>query len=99
MPWIVPGKIRFGGVSSPSAIVGPDGLWLDLEGKQGCLAKVPGTTSIDKCNINVAWEYAEDEDMLGSESVCVLVFASRTIGVFQDLWGLRWYDFGALKYQ
>ena len=87
---IMPGKIRFGGVCSPRAVVGPDGLWLDLEGEEGCLAKIPETTSIDQCNVNVAWEYTEDEMVPGSKSVRVLVFASRKIEIFQEVWRLRW---------
>ena len=87
---IMPGKIRFGGVCSPSAIVGPGGLWLDLEGEEACLAKIPETTSIDQCNVNVAWEYTEDEMVLGSMGVRVLVFASRKIEIFQEVWRLRW---------
>ena len=77
---IMPGKIRFGALSSPRAIVGPDGLWLDLEGEEACLANILETTPIDQCNIKVAWEYTEDEMVLGSKSVCVLVFASMTKG-------------------
>ena len=72
------------------AVVGPDGLWLDLEGEESCLAKIPETTSIDQYNVNVAWEYTEDEMVPGSKSVRVLVFASRKIEIFQDVWRLRW---------
>ena len=87
---IMPGNVRFGGVCSPMAYVGPDGLWLVLEGEESCLAKIPETASIDKCNVNVAWEYTEDEMVPGSKSVNVLVFASRKIDIFQDVWRLPW---------
>ena len=42
---IMPGKIGFGGVCFPRAVVGPDGLWLDLErgsrGRKGILLRLP----------------------------------------------------------
>ena len=82
----MPRKIRFGRVCLPRAVVGPDSLWLDLEGEERCLAKIPETTSIDQCNVNVAWEYTEDEMVLGSMSVRVLVFASRKIEIVQEVW-------------
>ena len=79
---IMPGKIRSGGVSSPSATVIHDGLCLDLEGEEGCLAKIPEMTYIRQRNVNVAWEYTEDEMVLRSESVWFLVIASSMVGVF-----------------
>lgn len=84
---VLPGLLYTSLVRKATAIPGPDGIWLDLDGRDGNLGGI-ATGRAEEANVIVGWDICGDAVCPTLRSCRALVFSTRAINVFQKL--VRW---------
>lgn len=62
---ILPEQLRFGGVISEGRIPGPDGIWLEVDGKTAALTHMSATDAVEMCNLSLSQDVPVDEMIEG----------------------------------